>query len=120
MRPHGTQDTASTLGGPAVTRTAAASCTSAIHSTVPSGTADNTIPLPPTRDAVAHLLDIGADIELREFDDVGHEMIAAMNAQFERWLDDALRNEAPDLATRPLDTSVEQDGVDSARCLDAP
>jgi len=71
------------------------------------GTVDDVIPLGPTREAVEHLRSLGADIELREFPDVGHTMSGAMNEQFERWLEQALRLEAPDLANRPNDTEVE-------------
>jgi len=71
------------------------------------GMTDDIIPLAPTREAVAHLADLGADIELLEFSDVGHTMSGPMNQQFERWLEQALRLQAPDLANRPRDTEVE-------------
>lgn len=71
------------------------------------GTADEIIPLPPTREAVARLAGLGADIALQEFDGIGHTMSAAMNDQFERWLEEALRQQAPELANRPRDTEVE-------------
>jgi len=71
------------------------------------GTDDDTIPLPPTREAVTYLKSLGADVELLEFQDVGHRMSAAMNEQFERWLERSLREQAPSLADRPRDTSVE-------------
>lgn len=71
------------------------------------GTRDETIPVAPTRDAVGYLQALGADIELLEFEDVAHAMNGPMNAQFERWLEQALRRQAPTLADRPRDTSIE-------------
>jgi hypothetical protein len=66
---------------------------------------------------------LGADIELREFDGVGHTMSAAMNEQFERWLGQALLLQAPELADRPWDTEVELGDlgeVPAPPCEEAP
>jgi phospholipase/carboxylesterase len=84
------------------------------------GTDDDTIPLPPTREAVAHLVSLGANVELLEFPGTGHVMSQAMNEQFELWLDQTLREQAPALVGRPRDTSVELGPSDeSATCYAA-
>ena len=54
------------------------------------GAADAVIPIGPTRVLVDRLRARGFDIELVEFDGVGHEMNDAMNETFHRWLERAV------------------------------
>jgi hypothetical protein len=82
------------------------------------GTDDDTIPAAPTREAVAYLRSRGADAELLEFEGIGHAMSPSMNKQFESWLEQSLREQAPKLAKQPRDTSVELGSPDeAAACL---
>lgn len=54
------------------------------------GAADAVIPIGPTRVLVDRLRARGFDIELVEFEGVGHEMSDAMNETFHRWLERAV------------------------------
>jgi phospholipase/carboxylesterase len=54
------------------------------------GATDPVIPIAPTRDLVSRLRDRGFEIELVEFEGVGHDMSADMNALFHRWLERAV------------------------------
>ena len=62
------------------------------------GTVDPVIPVGPTRVLVDRLRTRGFDIELVEFDGVGHEMSEAMNQTFHRWLERAVCDVVGDTA----------------------
>ncbi|MFP5380181.1 MAG: alpha/beta hydrolase [Vicinamibacteria bacterium] len=64
------------------------------------GAADPRIPVGPTRDVVSAPRALEWDVELLEFEGVGHVVSPEMNATFEGWLEDALRAQAPELAGR--------------------
>ena len=61
------------------------------------GTQDPVIPIGPTREVVAALRALEWEVELLEFEGVGHEISPAMNATFEAWLEESLRDLAPAL-----------------------
>ena len=61
------------------------------------GVDDPVMPVAPTRDVVAMLRALEWEVELVEFEGVGHVMSAEMNATFEAWLEAALREQAPAL-----------------------
>jgi phospholipase/carboxylesterase len=65
------------------------------------GALDPIIPVEPTRALVGRLRERGFDVELHEFDDVGHEMSAEMNALFHQWLDRAVCDAVGDPACAP-------------------
>jgi phospholipase/carboxylesterase len=50
------------------------------------GTADNVVPLEPTRETVAELKALGLDVELTPVEDVGHYMTQDMERQVQSWL----------------------------------
>ncbi len=62
------------------------------------GKSDPIVPVGPTRSLVQLLQQAGNEVEWLEYDGVGHEMTAAMNAQFEEWLEAALEERAPGLS----------------------
>jgi phospholipase/carboxylesterase len=66
------------------------------------GTEDSVIPIGPTREVVALLRALEWDVELREFEGVGHVISPEMNATFEAWLEESLRELAPALTGRGL------------------
>jgi phospholipase/carboxylesterase len=66
------------------------------------GIDDLVIPIEPTREVVAMLHGLGWEVELVEFEGVGHTVSAEMNATFEAWLEDALREQASELTGRGL------------------
>jgi phospholipase/carboxylesterase len=57
------------------------------------GTADNNVPIGPTRAAVARLTALGLDVELVEYEGVGHYMIDAMDKQVGGWLVQMVREQ---------------------------
>ena len=59
------------------------------------GTADEIIPIEPTRLLVADLQALSIEIELVEFEGVGHNMSDDMNALFTEWLREAVGEQAP-------------------------
>lgn len=61
------------------------------------GTVDPIVPIEPTLEVVARLQELSWDIELEPFDGVAHTMSQEMNARFEEWLEEALRDQAPRL-----------------------
>ena len=61
------------------------------------GKSDSIVTIAPTRELVQLLRQAGNEVEWVEYDGVGHEMTAAMNAQFEAWLEAALEERAPGL-----------------------
>jgi len=61
------------------------------------GTADPIVRIEPTRELVRVLTDAGMPVSLLEIDGVEHVVTAEMNAQFEEWLEEALRERAPAL-----------------------
>jgi len=60
----------------------------AIHSM--HGTADDIIPIDPTRELFGRLGELSFEVELVEFDGVEHETTGAMNDLFHRWLEAAV------------------------------
>lgn len=50
------------------------------------GTADRIVPLEPTRGAVEQLEELGLDVELRTYEELGHEMNDALYEDVRRWL----------------------------------
>jgi phospholipase/carboxylesterase len=66
------------------------------------GTDDPVIPIAPTREVVAMLRALEWEVELVEFEGVGHVVSPEMNATFEAWLEQALREQAPELAGKGL------------------
>jgi phospholipase/carboxylesterase len=74
------------------------------------GADDDTIPAAPTREAVEYLRSRGADVELLEFEGIGHAMSSPMNKQFGSWLEQSLREQGPELARQSRDTKVELGG----------
>lgn len=66
------------------------------------GTEDPIIPIGPTREVVAMLRALEWEVELVEFDGVGHAVSPEMNALFEAWLEEALREQAPELTGKGL------------------
>lgn len=61
------------------------------------GTADPIVPIEPTLQVVARLRELAWDIELDSFEGVEHTLTQEMNARFEEWLEEALREQAPRL-----------------------
>lgn len=61
------------------------------------GTEDAVIPIAPTREVVTALRALEWEVELLEFEGIGHLASSEMNATFEAWLEQALRDEAPEL-----------------------
>jgi phospholipase/carboxylesterase len=55
------------------------------------GTADPIVTYEPTRAVVEQLRAVGLDVLLLPFEGVAHDMSEPMNAQFHRWLEEALR-----------------------------
>jgi phospholipase/carboxylesterase len=66
------------------------------------GTEDPVIPIAPTREVVAMLRTLEWEVELLEFEGVGHMVSPEMNATFEAWLEQALREQAPALTGKGL------------------
>ena len=66
------------------------------------GTDDRVIPIGPTREVVALLRALEWDVELLEFEGVGHVISHEMNATFEAWLEESLRALAPALTGKGL------------------
>jgi predicted esterase len=66
------------------------------------GTEDPVIPIAPTREVVAMLRALEWEVELLEFEGVGHVVSPEMNATFEAWLEQALREQAPELTGKGL------------------
>jgi len=66
------------------------------------GTQDQIVPIAPTREVVELLRQMEWEVELLEFEGVGHIVSPEMNARFEAWLEEALLEQAPDLAGRGL------------------
>ncbi|UJR85145.1 alpha/beta hydrolase [Sandaracinus amylolyticus] len=75
------------------------------------GTVDPVIPVGPTRVLVDRLRSRGFDIELVEFDGVGHEMSEAMNQTFHRWLERAVCDVVGDTACPAALAPGEDGGV---------
>jgi phospholipase/carboxylesterase len=66
------------------------------------GTDDPVIPIAPTREVVAVLRMLEWEVEFLEFEGVGHVVSPEMNATFEAWLEQALREQAPALTGKGL------------------
>lgn len=75
------------------------------------GTDDPIIPIAPTRDVVAMLRALEWEVELVEFDGVGHVVSPEMNALFEAWLEEALREQAPELTGKGLGLAGPEEAI---------
>lgn len=95
------------------------------------GTDDPVIPVAPTRELAARLVERGFDVEFEEFAGVGHAMNDEMNVVFHRWLERAVCDEVGDdvcpaaiepgadagvvLEDAGLDASIDDAGLDGGR-----
>lgn len=66
------------------------------------GSADPIVPMEPTRAVVERLRELGWDVEFVIDEGVEHVVSDRMNAQFEAWLEEALREQAPELVGKGL------------------
>jgi predicted esterase len=73
------------------------------------GTDDPVIPIGPTREVVAMLRALEWEVELVEFEGVGHVLSPEMNATFEAWVEQALGEQAPALTGRGLGLAGPED-----------
>jgi phospholipase/carboxylesterase len=95
------------------------------------GTIDPVIPIAPTREVVAVLRALAWEVELVEFEGVGHVVSPEMNAAFEAWLEQALREQAPALTGKGLGVAgpeeepyepwepLEEETIEAIELLDA-
>ncbi|MBO6934575.1 MAG: hypothetical protein JJ863_06365 [Deltaproteobacteria bacterium] len=100
------------------------------------GTADPIVRIEPTRELVAALEAARVSVSLREYEGVEHVVTREMNALFEDWLEEALRERAPDLRgglgepgpdpepvepyELPLEEAVEEEAVPAPLPEDVP
>lgn len=73
------------------------------------GAEDLVIPIVPTREVIARLRELEWEVELAEFEGVGHVVSPEMNAMFEAWLEQALREQAPGGAGQGLGVDGPED-----------
>jgi len=76
------------------------------------GTADPIVRIEPTRELVRLLTDAAMPVSLLEIDGVAHTVTPEMNARFEEWLEEALRERAPDLRGGLGEAGVDAESYD--------